>query len=73
MEVFRANIREREKFLDWVEKDGEIEGEWEKKMNKNIRERIFKWSCKKNKMFDVWYIVKWGVKIVKVVFWDYKC
>ena len=27
MEVFRANIREREKFLDRVEKDGEIEGE----------------------------------------------
>ena len=42
-----------------------------KKMNKNIKQRIFKWSCKKKKkkrMFDVWYIVKWGIKIVKVVF-----
>ena len=42
-------------------------------MNKNIKERIFKWNCKKKKMFDVWYIVKWDVKIVKVVFWDCKC
>ena len=24
----------------------------------NIKERIFKWSCKKKKKFDVWYIVK---------------
>ena len=36
-------------------------------MNKNIKERIFKWSCKKNKMCDVWYIVKWGVKIFTIV------
>ena len=37
-------------------------------MNKNIKERIFKWSCKKNIMFNVWYIVKWNINIVKVVF-----
>ena len=36
MEVLRANIKEREKVLDWVEKDGETVGEREiiKKMNK---------------------------------------
>ena len=37
-------------------------------MNKNIKERIFKWSCKKNIMFNVRYIVKWSIKMVKVVF-----
>ena len=42
-------------------------------MNKNIKERIFKWSCKKNRIFGIWYIVKWDVKIVKVMFWDCKC
>ena len=45
-----------------------------KKELKNNKEIIFKWSCKKeNKSFNVWYIVKWGVKIVKTVFWDCKC
>ena len=34
---------------------------------------LFKWSCKKNRMFDVWWIVKWYVKIDKVGFWSGKC
>ena len=43
-------------------------------MNKNIKEGIFKWICKKkNRIFDVWYVVKWGIKIVKIVFWNCKC
>ena len=34
----------------------------------------FKWSDKiKNKTFDVWWIVKWSVKINKIDFWDVKC
>ena len=37
------------------------------------KKRIFKWSGKKYRIFDVWCIVIWGVKINKVVFWDAKC
>ena len=39
-----------------------------KKHSERIKIIIFKWSCKKNKAFDVKYIVKWCVKINKVVF-----
>ena len=34
MEVLRANIRGREKLLDWVEKDGEIVGERQRESDK---------------------------------------
>ena len=43
-----------------------------KKYSERIKIIIFKWSCKKkNRTFDVCYIVKWSVKIVKVMFWDF--
>ena len=29
-----------------------------KKWIKNYKEIIFKWGCKKNRSFDVWYVVK---------------
>ena len=39
MEVLRANIREREKLLDRVEKDGEIVGERDKGRVRNNKKK----------------------------------
>ena len=64
---WEQNIRKREKFLDRVEKDGETEGEretegeWEiikKKRIKILKKEYLNEVVKKNRMFDVWYIVK---------------
>ena len=44
-----------------------------KKWIKNDKERIFKWSVKKNRSFDVMYIVQWCVIYYKVGFLDAKC
>ena len=44
-----------------------------KKGIKNNNKIIFKWKVKKNKSFDVKYIVKWCVKCYKVGFLDVKC
>ena len=54
-----------------------VESDREKEIERNIYWNIyiytFKWSGKKYRIFDVWFIVIWGVKINKVVFWDAKC
>ena len=63
-------VRERERQWNQRERMNKIKT---KRGIKNYKEIIFKWSCKKNRSFDVWYVVKWGVTIVKVVFWNYKC
>ena len=39
-----------------------------KKGIKNNKETRFKWSCKKNRSFDIECIIKWDVKCYKVVF-----
>ena len=39
-----------------------------KKVIKNNKEIIFKWSCKRNISFDVECIIKWDVKCYKVAF-----
>ena len=58
----------------WVEKERD-RGEKDKERGriKNDKERIFKWSVKKNRSFDVMYIVKWCVIYYKVGFLDAKC
>ena len=43
-----------------------------KKGIKNNKEKIFKWSCKKNRSFDIECIIKWDVKCYKVSFWVVK-
>lgn len=70
-EIVRQRGKEGER--ETVRLEREDEKNKNKKGIKNYKEIIFKWSCKKNRSFDVWYIVKWVVKIVKVVFWDCKC
>ena len=54
-----------------------VESDRERDRKKYILKYIyiytFKWSGKKYRIFDVWFIVIWGVKINKVVFWDVKC
>ena len=64
---------ETEKERETMRPEREDEKNKNKKGIKNYKEIIFKWSCKKNRSFDVWYIVKWGIKIEKVVFWNCKC
>ena len=43
-----------------------------KRETKREKERIFKWSGKKNKITDVEWFVKQSVKLDKVVFWVVK-
>ena len=54
MEVLRVEYQReweasRSGWERWRGWEREIEGEWEKRKNKNINERIFKWSCEKRK------------------------
>ena len=58
---------------NWVEKEREREERERKKWIKNNKERIFKWSVKKNRSFDIRDIVKWCVICYKIGFWDGKC
>ena len=58
----------------WVEQERDRgERDRERGRIKNNKERIFKWSVKKNKSFDVGYIVKWRVICYKVGFLDANC
>lgn len=71
--VWEQKIRERKKVLDLLSWERERETEAERGRIKNNKERIFKWSGKKNRSFDVGCIVKWCVKCYKVSFLNAKC
>ena len=57
----------------WVKKERDKWEREEKKWIKNNKERIFKWSVKKNRSFDIRDIIKWCVICYKIGFWDGKC
>ena len=56
---------------DTEEREKERERERKKRI-KNDKERIFKWSVKKIRSFDIRKIVKWCVICYKIGFWDDK-
>ena len=55
------------------ERERQREREEEKKWIKNNKEKIFKWSGKKNISFDAGCIIKWRVKCYKIGFLDAIC
>ena len=74
--VWEQKIREREKLLDllgWERESDRGRERKNKKCIKNNKEKIFKWSGKKNRSFDVGCIIKWCVKCYKIGFLDAKC
>ena len=56
----------------WKRDIEERETEKERGRIKNDKERIFKWSVKKNRIFDVRDFVKWCIICYKIEFWDGK-
>ena len=57
----------------WKRDIEERETEKERGRIKNDKERIFKWSVKKNRIFYGRDVVKWCAICYKIGFWDGKC